>query len=68
MTGEKIERWYDKEEQLSLVMRALEFAVRDGDEYACKVWDEMVERNAQAMGMLLNIFNPGIITLGTIAV
>ena len=49
-------------------MRALEFAVRDGDEYACKVWDEMVERNAQAMGMLLNIFNPGIITLGTIAV
>ena len=29
MTGEKIERWYDKEEQLSLVMRALEFADDD---------------------------------------
>ena len=29
MTGEKIERWYDKEEQLSLVMKALEFADDD---------------------------------------
>ena len=28
----------------------------------------MIERNAQAMGMLLNIFNPAIIALGTIAV
>ncbi len=29
MTDKKIERWYDKEEQLSLVMRALEFADDD---------------------------------------
>ena len=29
MTDEKFERWYDKEEQLSLVMRALEFADDD---------------------------------------
>ncbi len=49
-------------------MRALEIAVREGDEYACKVWDDMIERNAQAMGMLMNIFNPEIIALGTIAV
>ena len=49
-------------------MKALEFAVREGDPYACQVWDEMIERNAQAMGMLLNMFNPGIIALGTIAV
>lgn len=49
-------------------MRALEFAVRDGDSYACNVWDGMIERNAQAMGMLMNIFNPAVISLGTIAV
>ena len=48
-------------------MRALEIAVREGDEYACKVWDDMIERNGQAMGMLMNIFNPEIIALGTIA-
>ncbi len=48
-------------------MRALEIAVREGDAYACKVWDDMIERNAQAMGMLMNIFNPEIIALGTIA-
>ena len=29
MEEQKIERWYDKEEQLSLVMRALEFADDD---------------------------------------
>ena len=29
MTEKKYERWYDKEEQLSLVMRALEFADDD---------------------------------------
>ena len=29
MSKEKIERWYDKEEQLSLVMKALEFADDD---------------------------------------
>lgn len=49
-------------------MRALEIAVREGDAYACKIWDDMIERNAQAMGMLMNIFNPEIIALGTIAV
>lgn len=49
-------------------MRALEMAVRAGDEFACSVWDEMIERNAQAMGALLNIFNPSVVALGTIAV
>lgn len=49
-------------------MKALEIAVRADDEYACKVWDDMIERNAQAMGMLMNIFNPEIIALGTIAI
>jgi len=49
-------------------MKALEIAVRAGDAYACKIWNDMIERNAQAMGMLMNIFNPEIIALGTIAI
>ena len=49
-------------------MKALEIAVRAGDAYACSIWDAMIERNAQAMGMLMNIFNPEIIALGTIAI
>ena len=49
-------------------MRALETAVRAKDPFACSVWDEMIERNAQAMGILINIFNPSIVALGTIAV
>ena len=49
-------------------MRALEIAVREGDAFAVSVWDEMMERNAQAMGALMNIFNPSVIALGTIAV
>lgn len=49
-------------------MKALEIAVRENDPYACKTWDQMIERNAQAVGMLLNIFNPAVIALGTIAV
>jgi len=49
-------------------MRALEIAVREGDAFACKFWDDMIERNAQAIGLLINIFNPGIVALGTIAV
>ncbi len=48
-------------------MKALEIAVRASDPYACKIWDDMIERNAQAMGMLMNIFNPEVIALGTIA-
>ena len=49
-------------------MRALVAAYRAGDAYAASVWDEMIERNAQAMGMLMNVFNPSVIALGTIAV
>ncbi len=49
-------------------MKAVEAAVRDGDPYACKVWDDMIERNAQGMGLLMTVFNPSVIALGTIAV
>lgn len=46
---------------------ALETAVRQGDEYACKVWDEVMLRNAQGIGILVNTLNPEKIILGTIA-
>ena len=49
-------------------MKTLSDAVEANDPYACGIWDEMMERNAQAIGMLHNIFNPSIIALGTIAI
>ena len=48
-------------------MRVLEQAVREGDGYSLKLWDEMAFRNAQALGMFINIFNPQKIILGTLA-
>lgn len=46
---------------------ALEKAVCAKDEYALKLWDEICMRNAQALGIFINIFNPEMIVLGTIA-
>jgi glucokinase len=46
---------------------ALETAVRQGDAYACRVWDEIMVRNAQGIGILINALNPEKIILGTIA-
>lgn len=54
-----------KLENVDLV--ALEKAVKDGDEYAVALWDEMCLRNAQAIGIYLNVFNPAKIVLGTLA-
>lgn len=51
----------------NLDMLSLENAARDGVEYAVKLWEEMCLRDAQAFGMLMNIFNPQKIVLGTIA-
>ncbi len=48
-------------------MVALEKAVRAGDDYAVKFWDEMARRNAQAFGILINSFNPKRLVLGTFA-
>ncbi len=48
-------------------MIVLEKAVRAGDEYAVKFWDDMCRRNAQAFGFLLNTFNPARLVLGTFA-
>ena len=51
----------------NLDMLSLENAARDGVGYAVKLWDEMCLRDAQMFGMLMNIFNPEKIVLGTIA-
>jgi len=48
-------------------MRTLEQAVREGDAYALKLWDEMSRRNAQGMGTLINMLNPQRLVLGTLA-
>lgn len=48
-------------------MLALEKAFRAGDALAAEVWDEMALRNAQAMGTLINTFNPKRLILGTLA-
>lgn len=48
-------------------MRTLEAAVRANDHYAVNLWQEMSLRNAQAIGMFINIFNPQRIILGTLA-
>ena len=44
----------------------LEKAIRAKDAYALEFWDRVMDRNAQAMGALINIFNPEMIVLGTI--
>ena len=48
-------------------MIALEKAFRAGDKRAAEIWDEMSLRNAQAMGILINTFNPDRLILGTLA-
>ena len=48
-------------------MLAFEKAVRAGDPLALELWDEMSMRNAQAVGILLNTFNPKRLILGTLA-
>ncbi len=48
-------------------MRTLEQAVREGDAYALRLWDEMALRNAQAIGLFINTFNPQKIVMGTLA-
>jgi len=48
-------------------MVALVKAVKTGNDYAINLWDEICLRNAQAIGAFINIFNPEMITMGTIA-
>lgn len=46
---------------------ALRVAVREGDAYAVTLWEEIVLRHAQAIGALINVFNPEKVVMGTIA-
>ena len=48
-------------------MIVLEKAVRAGDPPALALWDEIALRNAQAMGLLINVLNPEKLILGTLA-
>lgn len=50
-----------------LDMVALLEGVRQGNDYAVKLWDEICLRNAQAFGAIMNLLNPEKIILGTIA-
>lgn len=47
---------------------ALIEAVKLKNGYALSLWDEICLRNSQALGIFMNIFNPEMIILGTIAV
>jgi glucokinase len=46
---------------------ALIEAVKDKNGYALDLWDDICLRNAQAIGIFVNTFNPEMIVLGTIA-
>ena len=48
-------------------MIVFEKAVRAGDPFAVEQWDDMSRINAQVFGMLLGIFNPERLVLGTFA-
>lgn len=48
-------------------MIALTEAVKRQDAYALALWDEISLRNAQALGSLINTFNPEKLILGTMA-
>ncbi len=48
-------------------MIAVENAVRAGDKFACDLWDDMMRHNAQAIGGYINLLNPEMIVLGTLA-
>jgi len=41
--------------------------VKTGNGYALSLWDEICLRNAQALGLLINTFNPEMIVMGTVA-
>lgn len=48
--------------------KAFTDAVREGDAFAVAEWDVFIERLAQGIGNLLQVLNPELVLLGTIAV
>ncbi len=51
-----------------ITMRAITDAYREGDALAREVWDEVMERLAQGLGIVIMSFNPDVIILGTMAI
>ncbi len=49
-------------------MRAITDAYRAGDAFAREVWEEVLERLAQGLGIVIMAFNPDVILLGTMAI
>lgn len=49
-------------------MQEVRAAIRAGDAYACQKWDIFIEKMAQAVGILLQSFNPEAIVMGTLAI
>ncbi len=43
-------------------------AVKKSDPYALQVWDEFIERLAQGIGIVLMVYNPEVVILGTLAI
>ncbi len=65
--GAAVVRFAEEGKLENVDLLALEKAVRAGDGYATKLWDEMCRRNARAFGTIINTFNPEKLILGTLA-
>lgn len=52
----------------AITMRAITDAYREGDPLAREVWNEVLERLCQGMGVVIMAFNPDVIVLGTMAI
>lgn len=48
--------------------KAITAAARAGDAYALEQWNAFIERLAQGVGNLIQVFNPEVIVLGTMAI
>jgi len=52
----------------AITMRALTDAYREGDPLAVEVWNGVLERLAQGIGIILMALDPQVILLGTMAI
>lgn len=48
--------------------KAITSAARAGDAFALEIWDDFIERLAQGVGNLIQVFNPEVVVLGTMAI
>lgn len=52
----------------AITMRSITDACRERDPLALEIWDEVMERLAQGLGIVIMAFNPDVIILGTMAI